>query len=893
MARLFYYGTIILAVVGLGVSWLIFPGEDELAFLQYKDQYYSKALVLYEMEASKGNLSPQVVSPLADLYLKYGYIDKAISLMEAFVNRNPRNTSALEKLGLYYQYAQRYDDYRRNLEAIYRVSPKPEILRQLSEIYNSKGDLDRQRTVLEELTRRFPADKQDYIDLAYLYAAGRDYLTAVEVLDRFLKRSDTPDPEIVELMISLLIDAGQPRKAFELASSALRSGDTNAALRYASLLNTRGNNELAYQLLQPYQQQSAKNPRILRELVALEIALNRKESAIARLTGFFDRNQLPVELLDTLLPLLLELKDLPRLRKVVKTAQLDLINQAQLAALVDIYQQNNDKEMLAVLNHRLSPELRSEFPVIDIRLTLATHPENIKAAAVAVRNRPWLTDEQRLLLAQAYSAGDLDDEARGMLSDVRTIAQTTAIDPYTISSLYIKHGLAEKGLSLFDAESRVQDQPDKERQQQLEVNAIMLAMAAGKEKRVMAYLQGPGPPDRQPLIDLYYAAVSLNNTAVMLETSRLLMADKTAGKEAFIVFRVEALLAAKQYADALPYLRQLIRDNDPNWIYTYADVLEKLGRWSEWAALQVQQSGKADLSRTEKRSIAYALLEKGYWVEAQVIFFQLAQSQGPDDPDVDQLVFLWEAHPGNNGLAWLRNRIDKADRSSRNRWVEKFYRLAMTQKQEQQIERLASQHPELLSELTRLEIENGRREEAYARFIRLKKENRLLPVSLLALVHFAVDYRNKPLLKQLVLESKLDGIEPGVLIRLFDLVLDSLSPDDIRPYRDALGEPFFTNHRVIDLMFDVAEKQTIQPGRFDDITRDPAIVSRDRLILAGFLLKRGLKNESERMITGIIDLKGLSEDELFQVADLYLQIGRPEAGLQLFDQQSGIIQDQV
>ena len=886
MARLFYYGTIILVFVGLAVSGLIFPRDDEIAFLQYKDKHYSKALVLYELQTQKGNFSPQVVTPLADLYLKYGKIDKAISLMEKFVKRSPNYLDAWEKLGLYYQYGQRYDDYRRNLEKIYQISPNPEILRKLAEIHNFNGDLDRQKPVLKELTTKFPAKRQDYIDLAYLHAVERDYASAVSTLEILLKREETPDPEIVELIMSLLIDAGRPEKALEVAKLNSRKSDQPAMLRYTYRLHSRGEVELAYQLLSPYYDQSPDDPGVFETMVALEMDKGEKDTVFNRLSERFDQNRLPVDVQELFLILLMERNDINRLKATIVVAQLDLLDRDSLLRLINIFQQIGDTDSVNIIQQRFNSDMQSDFPVVHMKLMLITGQENIRKKAFAVRRNPRLSDQKRLQLAVMYTAYHLEDEARVILSDVKSIENVNSVDPYDISNLYITNGLAAQGFQLVNQQRRKKRKQDKRIQHQLEINSATLAMAAGKVDYVRGYLRKAQKPDIQLLTDLYYMADSSKNNEIMLETSRLLISDNTKDDNPYLGFHIDALLAAKRYSEALPFLKRLVNNNQQNWNYVYVDALDKLELRSEWVAFWVAQSARAELSRKEKRSIAYALLEKGYWVEAQVIFHQLSEKQGPDDPDVNQLVYLWETHSFAAGLKWLAGRTTQADRAEKRRWFNKYYRLAVSLKQDPEIEFLIDQHPDMIDTLTLLEIENNQKERAFVRLKTYYQEGRLKPVSVIALLRLAIEYRDKPTLNLLVVNAQKMGLSSNELIRVFNLVLENLSQNQIQAYRETVGDEFLRNNSVIEFMFDVAEKKTIDQRRIHLVSKDPDIDSSHQLLIAGFLLKHGLKTASEEMLDRIRKSALSSDQQKITMAYLYLEMGRPEVALKMFDRKN-------
>src|SRR5665213_1226161 len=107
-----------LIVVALAASLLLMPGHRELGLMQMKDKHFEEARKVYEEEVAQGKVSLETVNHLTDLYLQIGAIDKAIAVLEKYVADNPTRLDIRTKLGTLYQYAQRPDDYMRNLEEI-------------------------------------------------------------------------------------------------------------------------------------------------------------------------------------------------------------------------------------------------------------------------------------------------------------------------------------------------------------------------------------------------------------------------------------------------------------------------------------------------------------------------------------------------------------------------------------------------------------------------------------------------------------------------------------------------------------------------------------------------------------------------------------------------------
>ena len=146
-----YIVVIVLVAFAVIASIILVPGSRELALMQMKDKHFDEARKEYEKQAAQGTLTLEVANNLTNLYLQVGAVDKAIGVMERFVKTHSDNMDARNKLGTLYQYAQRQDDYQRNLEEINKMKPGADNLRILSDIYNYKGEYAKQAQALRDL----------------------------------------------------------------------------------------------------------------------------------------------------------------------------------------------------------------------------------------------------------------------------------------------------------------------------------------------------------------------------------------------------------------------------------------------------------------------------------------------------------------------------------------------------------------------------------------------------------------------------------------------------------------------------------------------------------------------------------------------------------------------
>ena len=149
----YYIAVVLLILLAIAASLYLIPRPQEVALMQMKDNYFEQARASYEQAIASGQLTLENASKLAQLYEQNGELDKAIEIIERFLKAQPDNLEARQYVGTLYQYAQRPDDYLRNLEEINRLKPSPENLKTLSDIYNFNSEYERQAGDAEAIDR--------------------------------------------------------------------------------------------------------------------------------------------------------------------------------------------------------------------------------------------------------------------------------------------------------------------------------------------------------------------------------------------------------------------------------------------------------------------------------------------------------------------------------------------------------------------------------------------------------------------------------------------------------------------------------------------------------------------------------------------------------------------
>ncbi|MFQ5450077.1 MAG: tetratricopeptide repeat protein [Nitrospinaceae bacterium] len=132
---------------------------------------------------------------------------------------------------------------------------------------------------------------------------------------------------------------------------------------------------------------------------------------------------------------------------------------------------------------------------------------------------------------------------------------------------------------------------------------------------------------------------------------------------------VNALLNLREYELALPYQLKLVNTKGGEWVYSYEKSLMILGRESDLDNFWFHRLKQIKLSPSEKRDIAFHLLDIQRKQEAQKIFQELAESAPPVSQDVKQLIFLWGPRPEPENINWLMSRAKASRGEELAQWM--------------------------------------------------------------------------------------------------------------------------------------------------------------------------------------------------------------------------------
>src|SRR5690348_17003879 len=96
-------GWILVIFVAMGVGLYLAPTHEEVALMRMKDNHFHDALQRYTTLLGDGDHSINVTAPLINLYVHYGDMDKAITLVQTFLAAHPDSVAGHKWLANLYK----------------------------------------------------------------------------------------------------------------------------------------------------------------------------------------------------------------------------------------------------------------------------------------------------------------------------------------------------------------------------------------------------------------------------------------------------------------------------------------------------------------------------------------------------------------------------------------------------------------------------------------------------------------------------------------------------------------------------------------------------------------------------------------------------------------------
>lgn len=678
----YYYAIIALALLGLLTSYILRPSDQEVALMHFQDKYYDEAFNSYKELLQQGDMSVEVVMPLSTLYLQYGDVNNALTLMEKFIALNPASVTGRKQLGTLYQYAQRPDDYLHNLEEIYVLSPTPDVLRELSQIYNFNGMYDKQIKVLEELLEKGAdqAKESDYVSLAYLYGSLYKYAKATHVMERLLtKKRYNVSVETMELTVSLMIDAGAPEKAFNLAERFVGNHVTDA-VKLAVRFREKYKPKLAYKLLTPFWSKASTNPLLFEEFMNLKLILGESKEVYTYLYELFESKEMTPSMAETLIQIAIDFKDYRMLEIAITRIKPDILSEISLMGFAEIALIYKKPSLAKKLIEKLGTNFLKDDPLLSAVLTFSAEGGKGIEKILKETMIQYLSNEQKVALVRLFDKAGYPAEATQILKTVPIIEALDNLDVVDVVKLFIDLKRVDEGFAIL-TEARKVNPPIPGQENiisRVEHTWLLLAAGAGREDLLWPSLKKYGALNDQFYADAFYLALDYKHNDLVVKLAKTIYTSAPTIRNTIIM--AEAWNLTEAYDKAMALLEPVVA-TEPEAEFPYLTALG--GKIKQMAkAKQDIADYKQKLERLtdkiltrkeilphEKRAVGYTYIDAGMKEKAITIFFELAQKAPVDSSDVEDVVYLWGKNIDENGIKWLKQRASNDIEENQGRWL--------------------------------------------------------------------------------------------------------------------------------------------------------------------------------------------------------------------------------
>jgi tetratricopeptide (TPR) repeat protein len=600
-------------MISFVIAFLLFPTQEERALMYLKDKEFSDALEIYENLLDRGKLKPSLVRALSDLYVQYGDIDRAIDLLEEYLVQVPDNLEARERIGTYYQYAQRPDDYTRNLAYIAKIDPTKERLKELADIYNFNSDFDRQIESLQQLVTVDDSDPEAFVALAHLLAAKEQYDDAIKVMAQYRdKHAQSISGDTIEFMVSLLVSMKRIDEAYQWSAEWLKTHPwSNIAMRLSDILAQKGQLEKAMLLLESIESVAADDPLFQIALLQLQYANGNVGHVFDKLMALSEKGTLPPESFPIFIDLAMNAKDISILEKEIYRHDLTTLQDSQLIKLVGYMKKHGKNDFI---DHVMS---LFDRVIIESRPLFAA--EIYLAAKVDDQARHWVNEankmadmsvEDQIRFVRVAARIGMKDEALKKISDIeQNLASQKQFlsdrDYVKLARSFINLDQSEQGYKFF-TQLRADDENSEE------IDAIsagwsMLSVYEGHVDDAYNWFKSVDKFDPVVLEELYRVVIKAKAYDFGVEAAQKLYKDFPGTLQQILLGRAyvyagrmeEAILELKPYVFSYPEAEAL-----------YLIALSRSGQTDEmndFMALQAKRDAEGGGAKTE--SFVYTLLD--------------------------------------------------------------------------------------------------------------------------------------------------------------------------------------------------------------------------------------------------------------------------------------------
>ncbi len=671
----------ILGCLVIIMGFFMAPSRKEVALMRLEDKNFNDAFEYYKKQYIHGEKSINILAPLIKIYIYYGYIDKAIGLLELYIAENPNSIEGRKQLTALYKSSEYYYKYCESLEELQKLVPSTRNLQALSDTYSFLGMREKEMEALARLikSKHYHPMEEDYVKLASLYMADHQHdKEAIDVMLDFFSK-DMPDTSIstVHLTLQLLADNGMEDRAFSIAKNFLgkqkkKDREDNAVV-LSGVFHRHGDVDYSYKIIEPYVSNMDNSPQLLQRFVEIQIARNKHSEVYADLSKRFEAGKLPAAMEIFLLDLAMLYHDHQFFETVLNKADIKRMPEESLIYYSDYMAQFQKPELAIFVRNSLGKEYLQGAPLLTILLEIAEKRASDSIVKLSKLPTERLFPEHKMILVGIFLRYNEPKLAYALIEGMPVADTLYVVDPAQFANIYLAMDQANSALKRISLEKNV---ASPQMQALMDVAVFMINVGKGNEKVVQKWLSENSDVKVTLLEEAYALSHFYKHLPIALNfASRIYKIDpKPRNRIEF----ADTLMLNNQFENGLKLLQPLAeKDGIARSVF-----LNGMGDWVRKADISEKDkiAEKIDkfvdvilnqkrLSYKEKQDTAYLLVEAGLDNKAENIFMELAAGKPYEHHDVGELLGFWGDKLSGRAVDWLQNKVNTTSGAEQSLWL--------------------------------------------------------------------------------------------------------------------------------------------------------------------------------------------------------------------------------
>jgi len=559
----------------IGISLLLIPKEVELIYMQFKDKRYDEVKAGYEELLDSNNLSSKIVYPLMETYKALGEYDRAVDLLEQYLDQNPNNVEVHYILNSMYHDFQQNEKYFASLISLGQIQMDPIILNKLFIEYVKNENYPKVIETLKKLVEMKSSDINYMSSLAYFQANAGDLANSMNTLLQINQfHAESMSLKDKKMLFSLLIENERTEFALALAKEWFnKKGIENEVIHFSQWLLNENRAKLSLAILKNVSQEINQNPELLRIYVHSEILAGERGAAFSRLQSCHGQGVLSEELIPLYIELALEHKKYDVAKAAIFSCEPILLSNWLRMKIVDSALESSDENWLKQFLSYVENDWLEKHPLVSAKIAFAN-----QKYVDARRYISQLTQGYRLTLNEKLSLAKLLVQLK-QLDDASVILKEVVNNP-SIPEMYFR----DIAILLLTTEQFIQGHAIYNSLNNINIESLSVAIGwallsakNGEFEKVSHWLVKDPYIDQQSLLDLYLISQEAKHTALALLCARRMFKNsETNINRHYLVHALLEHAPQDQISvnEALDHLSELdIKDSKTEYLYVKALTL--------------------------------------------------------------------------------------------------------------------------------------------------------------------------------------------------------------------------------------------------------------------------------------------------------------------------------